>query len=197
MPDPAEPSQPARRRPKQARARATKAAILEAAIQILEGEGEAAFNTNRIAERAGVSIGTLYQYFARKEHILIELGMRETARHRANNKRLIEEGLSTREATRASMRFYISMMKETPATRRAALKAIRDEATPEQMGKSADTTSYLLPAPKGATRTDTFILSRAVMGVVQAAVLEDYRGLYGKAFEDGIVRLIEGYRGSQ
>ncbi len=194
MPNPAEPAEPARRRPKQARARATKEAIFEATIQILEGEDETAFNTNRIAERAGVSIGTLYQYFARKEHILIELGMRETAKHRANNKRLIEEGLGVQEATRASMRFYINMMKDTPATRRAALRVIRDEATPEQMGKSTDTTSYLLPSPTGATRTDGFILSRAIMGVVQAAVLEDYKGLYGKAFEDGIVRLIEGYR---
>lgn len=194
MANPTEPSDPVRRRPRQARARATKEAIFEAAIQILEGEGEAAFNTNRVAERAGVSIGTLYQYFARKEDILIELGMRETARHRTNNKRLVEEGLNAREATRASMRLYINMMKDTPATRRAALRVIRDEATPEQMGASTHTTSDLLPAPRGATRTDAYILSRAVMGTVQAAVLEDYKGLYGKAFEDGIIRLIEGYR---
>lgn len=194
MTNPTEPSDPGRRRPRQARARATKEAIFEATIQILEGEGETAFNTNRVAERAGVSIGTLYQYFARKEHILIELGMRETARHRANNKRLIEEGVSTRAATRASMRFYINMMKATPTTRRACLNAIRDATTPEQMVSSADT---LLPAPKGATRTDAYILSRAIMGLVQAAVAENYKGLYGKAFEDGIVRLIEGYRGSQ
>lgn len=193
MPNPAEPSEPIRRRPKQARARATKEAIFEATIQILEGEGEAAFNTNRVAERAGVSIGTLYQYFARKEHILIELGMRETARHRANNKRLIEEGLSAREATRASMRFYINMMKETPTTRRASFYAIRDAITAQQMISGADT---LLPTPKGETATDRYVLSRAIMGAVQAAVAENYKGLYGKAFEDGIIRLIEGYRGS-
>jgi hypothetical protein len=33
------------------------------------------------------------------------------------------------------------------------------------------------------------------MGTVQVAVLEDYKGLYGKAFEDGIVRLVMGYWG--
>ncbi|MBN9308763.1 helix-turn-helix domain-containing protein [Devosia sp.] len=49
-----------RRKPRQARARATVAAILEAAARILRIEGRAAFNTNRIAEHAGVSIGTLY-----------------------------------------------------------------------------------------------------------------------------------------
>src|SRR5579871_6369668 len=53
-----------RRRPRQARSRATWEAIVEAASQILERRGPDALNTNAIAERAGVSIGTLYQYFA-------------------------------------------------------------------------------------------------------------------------------------
>jgi AcrR family transcriptional regulator len=49
-----------RKRPKQARARATIEAILAAAAQILVREGVEAATTNRIAERAGVSVGTLY-----------------------------------------------------------------------------------------------------------------------------------------
>jgi AcrR family transcriptional regulator len=52
-----------RRQPVQARGQRTLAAILQATAQILVKEGEAALTTNRIAERAGVSIGTLYQYF--------------------------------------------------------------------------------------------------------------------------------------
>ena len=59
-----------RRKPRQARSRATRSAIIEAAAQILEREGRAAFNTNRIAERAGVSVGSLYQYFRDKHAIL-------------------------------------------------------------------------------------------------------------------------------
>jgi AcrR family transcriptional regulator len=199
--NPAEPAEPVRRNPKQARALATKEAIFEATVQLLEGEGEAAFNTNRIAQRAGVSIGTLYQYFSRKEDILIELAMRESIKHRTNNARLNSEfeagALTMDEVVRASTRSYINQMKGAPATRRMALKVIRDEATAVQMGRGANTTSNLLPALKGGTRTmrktDAFILSRAIMGTVQAAVLEDYKGLYGKAFEDGIVRLVEGY----
>lgn len=59
-----------RNRPKQARSGATYAAILEAAARILE-EGEGShFTTNHIAARAGVSIGSLYQYFSCKEEIL-------------------------------------------------------------------------------------------------------------------------------
>ncbi|SPF79416.1 TetR/AcrR family transcriptional regulator [Pseudoprimorskyibacter insulae] len=62
-----------RKQPLQARSKASFEAILEAAAQILVGAGFAAFNTNTIAERAGVSVGTLYQYFPGKEAILAEL----------------------------------------------------------------------------------------------------------------------------
>lgn len=66
-----------RRNPKQARARASCQAILEAAAHILEREGPEGFNTNAIAERAGVSIGTLYQYFPDKAAILLAAAARE------------------------------------------------------------------------------------------------------------------------
>ena len=59
-----------RRIPRQARAAETVAAIIEGAAQILEAGGLAAFTTNAVAERAGVSIGTLYQYFADKNALL-------------------------------------------------------------------------------------------------------------------------------
>jgi AcrR family transcriptional regulator len=66
-----------RRSPRQARSRATWEAIVEAAAQILERRGPSAFNTNEVAERAGVSIGTLYQYFPDKHAILIAAARRE------------------------------------------------------------------------------------------------------------------------
>jgi AcrR family transcriptional regulator len=65
-----------RRKPKQARSRATWEAIVEAAAQILERGGADALNTNDVAERAGVSIGTLYQYFPDKLAILLAASRR-------------------------------------------------------------------------------------------------------------------------
>ena len=62
-----------RRRPRQERARFTVAAILEAAAEVIDDVGWAHASTNRIAKRAGVSIGTLYQYFPNKEAILASL----------------------------------------------------------------------------------------------------------------------------
>ncbi|HEX3917772.1 MAG TPA: helix-turn-helix domain-containing protein [Caulobacteraceae bacterium] len=65
------------REPRQARSRATWEAIVEAAAQILERHGPEALTTNAVAERAGVSIGTLYQYFPDKQAILIAAARRE------------------------------------------------------------------------------------------------------------------------
>lgn len=62
-----------RRSPVQERSRETVTALLDAAAQVFERHGYAAGTTNRIAARAGVSIGSLYQYFPNKEAILLAL----------------------------------------------------------------------------------------------------------------------------
>ncbi|NNB42704.1 TetR family transcriptional regulator [Pseudomonas chlororaphis] len=62
-----------RKAPKQARSTELVAAILEAATQVLAREGAQRFTTARVAEKAGVSIGSLYQYFPNKAAILFRL----------------------------------------------------------------------------------------------------------------------------
>jgi AcrR family transcriptional regulator len=69
-----------RKQPLQARAQHTVEAIIEAAARILEEQGHGGFTTNAVAELAGVSIGTLYQYFPDKDALLGALIARETAR---------------------------------------------------------------------------------------------------------------------
>ena len=66
-----------RRQAKQGRARATVESILEAAARVLAQQGYAAATTNRIAEVAGVSIGTLYEYFGNREQVFDALIRRE------------------------------------------------------------------------------------------------------------------------
>lgn len=75
-----EPSLHPRKKPVQPRAVETYACILEAAAQVIEQHGVGAFNTNAVAERAGVSIGSLYQYFPGKDALLIALMRREKER---------------------------------------------------------------------------------------------------------------------
>lgn len=62
-----------RKQPKQARSNDLVAAILEAATQVLVKEGAPRFTTARVAEKAGVSVGSIYQYFPNKAAILFRL----------------------------------------------------------------------------------------------------------------------------
>ncbi len=77
------PTEPRRRVPRQDRSREKVARILEAARRILEADGAAALNTNRVAREAGVGVGSVYEYFADKRAIaeqLIETLAEEEAR---------------------------------------------------------------------------------------------------------------------
>lgn len=62
-----------RKKPKQARSNDLVAAVLESAVQVLAKEGAQRFTTARVAERAGVSVGSVYQYFPNKAAILFRL----------------------------------------------------------------------------------------------------------------------------
>jgi AcrR family transcriptional regulator len=62
-----------RKHPTQARSSQLVASVLEAAIQVLTAEGAQRFTMARVAERAGVSVGSLYQYFPNKAAILFRL----------------------------------------------------------------------------------------------------------------------------
>jgi len=71
-----------RKLPQQARSTDLVAAILQAAVQVLAKEGAHRFTTARVAEKAGVSVGSVYQYFPNKAAILFRLQAdewRETA----------------------------------------------------------------------------------------------------------------------
>jgi AcrR family transcriptional regulator len=73
MTDRPSPEISSRKRPQQARSADLVAAILDAAVQVLAKEGAQRFTTARVAEKAGVSVGSLYQYFPNKAAILFRL----------------------------------------------------------------------------------------------------------------------------
>ena len=67
----------ARKQPLQARSTQLVADVLEAAVRVLTSDGARGFTTARVAEKAGVSVGSLYQYFPNKEAILFQLQANE------------------------------------------------------------------------------------------------------------------------
>ncbi|HEY5958755.1 MAG TPA: TetR/AcrR family transcriptional regulator [Polyangiaceae bacterium] len=79
-----------RREPKQQRSRQTVETVLEAVQLVLKRHGAGAITTNRVAEAAGVSIGSLYQYFPDKQAIYMALH----DRHVDGVRQLIEQTIT-------------------------------------------------------------------------------------------------------
>ncbi len=80
-----------RKQPRQARSNELVQAILQAAVQVLAEEGAQRFTTARVAERAGVSIGSLYQYFPNKAAILFRLQTEEWQQTTNLLRRILED----------------------------------------------------------------------------------------------------------
>lgn len=80
-----------RKQPQQARSAELVAAILQAGAQVLAKEGATRFTTARVAEKAGVSIGSLYQYFPNKAAILYRLQTQEWQQTSDLLRRLLED----------------------------------------------------------------------------------------------------------
>ena len=89
-----------RKRPRQKRSAATVEVILDGAARILEREGLERFNTNAVAAAAGVSIGSLYQYFPGKDALMAALVRRDATRFAAEVEAAVAErpGEDWREA---------------------------------------------------------------------------------------------------
>lgn len=81
-----------RKQPQQSRSNQLVEAVLDAAVQVLMREGAQRFTTARVAERAGVSVGSLYQYFPNKASILFRLQSDEWRRTSALLRSILEDG---------------------------------------------------------------------------------------------------------
>jgi AcrR family transcriptional regulator len=78
------------KKPKQDRSKSTVDAIMEAVTHIMDKDGPMSLTTNKIAEKAGVSVGSLYQYFKNKESIFEAILLRMTEQNIAS----FEENIS-------------------------------------------------------------------------------------------------------
>ena len=99
-----------RKKPSQARSRATVEAVLAAAAQVFQRQGYAGATTDRIAERAGVSVGSLYQYFPNKDAILVALAERHIDAGFALVRELLAEALSDVPPLSSVLRRFVLAM---------------------------------------------------------------------------------------
>ena len=192
-------SETMRKSPTQARAAQTVDAIVEAATQILQSDGEERLTTNRIAERAGVSIGSLYQYFADKEAIVEAIAERERDRLVAGVVRSLGDvnPADFENVVREVVRSVIGAFARRRRARRIVLMTMlrRWQSAPEKHGTD-EVARFLVSAaastrPPGGrpmTPVAAFVVTRALMGAIRSAVLENSPYLETQEFEDELVR---------
>ena len=116
-----------RKQPSQERSRITVEAILEAAARVLEERGYAGGTTNHIAERAGVSIGSLYEYFPNKDALVVALAERELDGERDEILALLEAA-PPREDLRSLLRRMVAAIVDFHAQSPALHRILFDEA---------------------------------------------------------------------
>lgn len=195
-----------RKAPVQRRSRETVELILGAAAQVFEAHGYAAGTTNRIAERAGVSIGTLYQYYPSKEAIAVSLLERHVAETTRRLKEWVGHMVAERHGLRDALLDYVEGMLDAHAGK-PRLQHILLEETPLPPRVHA----ALLEAERDAARTVAGLLrlypevrhrrlDRAGFMVVQSAESLTHRfaahpgqGIARDAFARELVAMLEAY----
>lgn len=187
-----------RKAPRQPRARATVDAIVEAAEQLTRKLGVEAWTTNHVAERAGVSIGTLYQYFPSKESLLTALYLqRRSARLDAVTAALAEITGSRAvrlAAERAVARAWLDgdwplelMLRAQLVTIGAARKLVDVDEQALRIVRQAVARGGV--TDEVAARRG-FVVLRAIEGAIAAAAHEQPALLDGEALQGDIAALV-------
>jgi len=185
----------ARKKPRQERSVATVEAILQAATYILTTRGWDAFTTNSVAEKAGVNIASLYQYFPNKQAIIAEL----QRRHAQDMRRRWPAPLpsSSLEANlRLMLEAVVSEHRVNPALHRAFAdelpRSLRQGALPGEAGaRWAETIAPLMKAPDPDLAK--FIVGVAVHAIVHEAATDNPQLLNHPQFVPELVRLLTSY----
>ena len=115
-----------RKSPKQRRSKATVDALLEATAQVLVSHGYQKATTNRIAERAGVSIGSLYEYYPNKDALVASLIEKHTYDVLHQLMSLMQKYISLPpdEALRVWLSAMVSVLNERAELLRVAINQI-------------------------------------------------------------------------
>jgi AcrR family transcriptional regulator len=197
-------SNASRRTPKQRRSKVIVSAILEAGRGLLESEGPRALTTNRIAERAGVSIGSLYRYFPNKEAIVAalydaDLGL-EAEGIRSTPTWSIEE-LPLRPALAALVDYQLERHRRLIDLGRDFYREHhRDFSLGPRVGAGeleARLRALLLRHGSSVQVRDpgqaAFLLARGISAIVRRAVDERPEKLREPAFRDELVDLVLAY----
>jgi AcrR family transcriptional regulator len=198
---PNKPNTTPRKQPRQDRSRITVVAILEATAHILREEGYEKTNTNRIAARARISIGSLYQYFPNKASLITAL----IDRHAREMGELVETKLAhlfdspleivVPELVKAVIaahtidpKLHQVLSEEMPRSGRSAQMQQTDDRIAAMLRAYLDRWRDVIH-PQNLDLT-VFILSRTVESLCHAAVIEQPNWTIDRQFESEVSNML-------
>jgi AcrR family transcriptional regulator len=116
----------ARKKPRQARAKVTLDAIFEATIQVLVTDGPRRLTTTRVAQRAGVSVGTMYQYFPHKQALFYAVNEHylDALAEKLENVCKAQHGALIDQMVQALVSTYWNAKTERPEVTRALYQSV-------------------------------------------------------------------------
>lgn len=190
------------RTPRQARARDKVALMLEAAMQLLEQGEVEALTTNAVAARAGVSIGSLYQYFENKQALLDALVARELA---AMSEKLLQVlrtppralGDRVRGAVQAVLRSYggrslVHRRLIAHSLRHGGGQRLSPLLAQLQQAFTSEGTPLPNSSPVKLSEAQAFVVTHALAGVLRTLASTEHPPPL-RQVEDALVLLVTGY----
>jgi AcrR family transcriptional regulator len=185
-----------RKLPKQDRSRVTVETLIEATTRIIEADGLEGLTTNRVARVAGVSIGSLYQYFPNKAALVEEVRTRFAARFQDRLLDLVGRlgTLGLREALREWVVTMVELHAESPGVHNAVGTGTPSEA---QAALGAVVGSFLEARAEEIRRPDRALAGRMVLEAAEALIhntaLRDPARLADAAWVDEVCELLQRY----
>ncbi len=193
-----------RRRPRQQRSVGTIEAIFEATARILENAESSELTTIRIAEVSGYGVGTIYDYFANKEAILVAMARRElekTLRSVQKTMTADEQG-NAETMTRLALRALIRGFGGRQKLRRILLETMIAEGHSLELAEPVEKiTQHLLKtdvgivgAPRRRLRPESlYVLTRSIVGVIRASAMESNTKFSQQTLENELTMLAMAY----
>lgn len=194
-----------RKSPKQDRSKDLVDAVMDAATRILESAGIDQVTTNKIAAKAGISIGSLYQYFPGKDAIFSMMIERQIDANADRYRRLVDECRSktSREFIEALVGDAVDFFYE----RRVFIATLFAEAT--KLKKTREILyrrntlhkvfiAFMKERPEDLRSRENielqiYVVAHSAIGVLQTAVLEDFETQPPEALKVELTRLVSSY----
>jgi AcrR family transcriptional regulator len=194
-----------RKSPKQERSKDLVDAVMVAATRILESTGVEMLTTNKVAKAAGVSIGSLYQYFPGKDAIFSKVIERQLDAHTARYRQFVEDHKQDNSKTILTelindvfdlfyerRRLFTALFNEVPKLKKTREVLFRRNKIVQVFAELLKERKSELRDPSNVD-TQLYVISHAILGVLQTAAIENFESQSPEVLKEELSTLAISY----